>query len=201
MGWRDINMNRRKPPLRLAVVPAVEGEEPSAAVRRKAAAAARSALEAQQGTAAEVQGVFRFFDAGYLAGFARHQALKHGVDPEADVPPMQSMLRDLAAVSPPSLAVVVDALAFWPCGTPSSRAALRAEEPSADAGYLAGHLDSLCGTAKLRAAALAAADADGFLTACDIAADPMQTRQPTLSLRFDAAERARVRRGFASLRA
>ena len=194
-------MNRRRPPLRLAVVPVTEGEERAAAVRRKAALAARAVVDAQQGRAAGMPDVFRFFAAGYLAGLARHQALKHGVDAETDVPPMQAMLRELAAASPPYLVDIAGALAFRPCVTPSSRAALCAAESSADAGYLAGHLDSLCGTAKLRAAALAAADADGFLTACDIAADPMQTRQPTLSLRFDAAERARVRRGFASLRA
>jgi hypothetical protein len=70
----------------------------------------------------------------------------------------------------------------------------------ADAGYLAGHLASLCRSEGLLASALrllSQGDVEGFLTACDTAADRMQTHQPTMSLRFDEQERAVLRRALA----
>ena len=77
---------------------------------------------------------------------------------------------------------------------------LRAEEAIADAGYLAGHLASLCGSERLLGSGLkllAAGDIGAFLTACDIAADRLQTHQPTMALRFDEDERAILRQALA----
>ena len=188
MGWRDINMNRRKPPLRLAVVPVEEGQDAHDAVLRKASLAALSAL-------AEVPPGLVPFVAGYLAGFARHQALKQGVDAEKDMPKLCAVLgRD----APAAIADEIAKLRFSPRRGPhrTSRAMLRAEEGIADAGYLVGHLASLCGSERLLASALkllAAGDTAAFLTACDIAADRMQTHQPTMALRFDEEERAILR--------
>ena len=47
MGWRDINMNRRKPRIDVAVVPMAAGEDREAAVLRKAVAAALASLREQ----------------------------------------------------------------------------------------------------------------------------------------------------------
>ena len=44
MGWRDINMNRRKPPVRLAVIPVEEGQDAREAVLRKASLIALAAV-------------------------------------------------------------------------------------------------------------------------------------------------------------
>jgi hypothetical protein len=79
----------------------------------------------------------------------------------------------------------------------AARAALRAEPAAADAGYLVGHLESLCGSRRLLTAAarlgLPGPAVDRFLTDCDTAADRLQTHQPTASLRFDDGERAVLR--------
>ena len=191
MGWRDINMNRRKPPLRLAVVPMEEGEDAHAAVLRKAARLALATLE--QPSAIDPR--FHPFAAGYLAGFARHQAQRHGVDAETAL--MEDLLAALGAEAPPAIARAVEALRFTPRkNIASSRTALRAEQGLADAGYLAGHLASLCGSEKLLAASLghlATGDVEAFFTACDFAADRMQTHQPTMPLRFTAEERGMLR--------
>jgi hypothetical protein len=75
----------------------------------------------------------------------------------------------------------------------------------ADAGVLAGHIDAVCGTRKLAARAVvrAAEDETGaaqrFVTDCDVAADPLQSRQPTLSTRFTPAERDAVIAGFSAV--
>ena len=114
MGWRDINMNRRKTRIDVAVVPMAQGEERAAAVLRKAVAAALACV-AEQGRAEAM------FTAGYVAGFARHQALKHGVDAEADGG--VALLAALAAQVPD----VVQALQLVPRVVPSSRAALAAD--------------------------------------------------------------------------
>jgi hypothetical protein len=187
MGWRDINMNRRKPRLDVAVVPVADGEDRDAAVLRKAVAAALAAL-AEQG-AAEVQ-----FTAGYLAGFARHQALKHKLDAEADGG--AALLAALALQAPEEMKAAVQALRLVPRLKPSSRAALGAGNPLADAGYLVGHLESLCGTRKLLGTAGGVA---AYLTRCDHAADRLQTHHPTAVLRFDPVERAIVEAALASL--
>jgi hypothetical protein len=68
MGWRDINMSRRKPPMRLAVIPMEEGQDASDAVLRKAARTALHALA----QAPVIDPDLQAFAAGYLAGFARH---------------------------------------------------------------------------------------------------------------------------------
>ena len=191
MGWRDINMNRRKPPLRLAVIPGEEGQDAREAVLRKASLIALSAVV---GSPAIAPGQRRFV-AGYLAGFARHQALKHDVDAEKD---MRGLCAVLAHDAPAALAEEIATLRFSPRTGPhrSSRSMLRAEEGIADAGYMVGHLASLCGSEKLLASALnplAAGNIGAFLTACDVAADRLQTHQPTMALRFDTDERAILR--------
>ena len=176
MGWRDINMNRRKPRIDVAVVPMGEGEDRDAAVLRKAVTAALACV-AEQGPANAT------FTAGYLAGFARHQALKHGVDAEADGG--VALLAELAAQAPDA----VQALQLVPRGIASSRASLSASDALADAGYLVGHLESLCGTKKLLAMR---GSVEAYLTLCDQVADRMQTHHPTAVLRLDPAERAVV---------
>ena len=191
-------MNRRKPQMRVAVVPVEEGEEPRQAVLRKAAAVAVSALA----QAPELEGGLLPLAAGYLAGFARHQALKHGEDAEQDA--LDSLLLVLLREAPPSLRDALSELRFSPRPGTGARARWRAAPELADAGYLLGHLESLCGTRRLLRAAVelaAAGDLDAFLTACDVAADRLQTHQPTLSLRLDTAERALMREAFAALRA
>lgn len=195
MGWRDINLNRRKPQLRVAVVPREEGQDEASAVLRKAAGSALSCLEAQ--AAALGQGGpphdLLEFVAGYLAGYARHQALRHGVEAEAMMP---DLMQDLASEAGGRLAGALRSLSFSPRsgGAGTQRSALRASPALADAGYLAGHLESVCGTRKLLAALQQSRAAPNglaaFLTACDVAADRMQTHQPTMSLRFDTSERA-----------
>jgi hypothetical protein len=199
MGWRDINMNRRRPPLRLAVVAVEEGQDERQAVLRKACRAALSMLT----QVPAITPMFEPFVAGYLAGFARHQALKHGQDWERDEdgPPMQGLLAELAGQVLPPVRDEVASLRFSPrtgvC--PSPRAQLGAEQGLADAGYLVGHLESLCRTEKLLAAAhglLPAGEVEAFLTACDVAADPMQTHQPTMNLRFDLQERDILRQAL-----
>ena len=188
-------MNRRKPQLRVAVIPVEEGEELEQAVLRKAAAAAVSALS----QCAALEGSLSAFAAGYLAGFARQLALKHGVDPEREG--MECLLPVLAREAPETLRDAVTGLRFAarPVSGLPPRSRLRAAPDLADAGYIVGHVESLCGTRRLLKAAVeqtAAGDADAFLTACDVAADRLQTHQPTLSVRLDPAERAAVREAF-----
>ncbi|WP_374332010.1 hypothetical protein [Aestuariivirga sp.] len=180
-------MNRRKPRLDVAVVPVAAGEHRDAAVLRKAVAAALAARAGQ--ACAEPR-----LAAGYLAGYARHQALKHGLDAEADGG--AALLAALAAQAPEEMAEAVRALRLAPRAEPSSRAALGAADPLADAGYLVGHLESLCGTRKLLATA---GGTHAYLTRCDHAADRMQTHHPTAVLRFDPAERAIVEAALRSL--
>jgi hypothetical protein len=191
MGWRDINMNRRKPPVRLAVIPMEEGQDANQAVLRKASLAALSGLS-EISAIAPTQAPFV---AGYLAGFARHQAMKHGVDAEKDMPHLCQVLGQDA---PATLAEEIAGLRFSPRdgALRSSRAMLRAEGGLADAGYLVGHLASLCGSERLLGSVLnllASGDIEAFLTACDHAADRLQTHQPTMALRFDTEERAILR--------
>ena len=180
-------MNRRKPRIDVAVVPMAEGEDRDAAVLRKAVTMAWAAV-AEQGLGDAA------FTTGYAAGFARHQALKHKVDAEADGG--VALLAELAAQAPEALREVVQTLQLAPRAVASPRAALGAADPLADAGYLVGHLESLCGTRKLlrREGSVAA-----YLTRCDHAADRMQTHEPTAVLRLDSAERAIVERALASL--
>lgn len=195
MGWRDINMNRRKPPLRLAVVPMEEGEDAHAAVLRKAARKALATLEQISMIDPDLQA----FAAGYLAGFARHQALKHGVDAEAGL--MEALLAVLSADAPSVIGPSLDALHFEPRtgALETSRASLRAERGLADAGYLVGHLASLCGSETLLGLSLtklSKGDIESFLTACDFAADRLQTHQPTMALRFTVEEREILRKAL-----
>ena len=180
-------MNRRKPRRDVAVVPVRDGEDREAAVLRKAVAAGFAAV-AEQGKADAR------FTAGYAAGFARHQALKHGLDAEADGG--AGLLATLAAVAPETLREAVRGLTLSARATPSPRAGLAAADPVADAGYLVGHLESLCSTRRLLVRQGSVAD---YLTRCDHAADRMQTHYPAAVLRLDSVERAIVERALASL--
>ena len=198
MGWRDINMNRRKPQLRFAVVPNEEGLDPQHAVLRKAVKdAATAAAQCGGPEGLPTQPALLAFAAGYIAGFARHQALRHGVDAEQD---MRPLLATLAAAAPEGLKPGVRSLAFARRTVATARAGLAASGGIADAGYLTGLLESLCASRKL----LGLADqlwgppdaAELYLNACDTAADRMQTHLPTSSLRFDQAERAVIRSAF-----
>ncbi len=187
MGWREINMNRRKPRRDVAVAPMAAGESRDAAVLRKAVAAALAAVEQQRAEGGR-------FAAGYLAGFARREAQRHGLDAEADGG--AALLTELGAQAPDGLKDAVQALQLGPRRVPSSRAALAAADAQADAGYLVGHLESLCGTRRLLATG---GDVEAYLTLCDHAADRLQTHQPTEALRFDPAERAAVRAALVRL--
>ncbi len=180
-------MNRRRPRLDVAVVPMAAGEDRGAAVLRKVVADALASV-AEQG------GAHAAFTAGYAAGYARHRALKHGLDAEADGG--AALRGELAAQAPAKLQDAVRALQFAPRAMPSSRAALAAADETADAGYLVGHLESLCGTRRLLRAG---GDVAAYLTRCDHAADRMQTHHPTAVLRFDPAERAIVERALTRL--
>ncbi len=191
MGWRDINMSRRKPPLRVAAVPREDGEDHADAVLRKAVRAALAAQAQQPGVAPDA------FTAGYLVGYARHQALKHGLDAEEGAEPLQALLAQLRALAP-----ALPALRFAPRDGTGSRARFAAATALADAGYLVGHLESLCGTTRLLGLAPSAGCGPealaAYLTQCDHAADRLQTHQPTASLRFDSRERSVLRAAFAN---
>ena len=180
-------MNRRKPRIDVAVVPMAPGEDRAAAVLRKAVAAALAA-------AAEQDAAPTAFTAGYLAGHACHQALKHGVDAEADGG--AALLAELSAQAPAGLQGAVRSLQLAPRPVASSRTRLGASEALADAGYLVGHLESLCGTRRLLDVG---GDVTAYLTRCDHAADRLQTHHPTAVLRLDSAERAIVEGALASL--
>ena len=130
------------------------------------------------------------FTAGYLAGYARHQALKHGLDAEADGG--AALLAALAVQAPDDVA----ALQLTRRRQATSRTTLGASDLLADAGYLAGHLESLCGTRRLLDTAGGAA---AYLTRCDQAADRLQTHHPTAVLRLDPVERAIVETALRSL--
>lgn len=185
-------MSRRKPPLRLAVVPVEEGQDLREAVLHKACRAARVSLDAQ---AQDMAPGLHCFTAGYLAGFARHQALKHGVDAEqGDGASLHDLLTILVRHAPAVLAEEIANLHFQHRESPRTK--LRAADTKADAGYLVGHLESLCGTQRLLGRFLSGMGVDHFLTACDTAADRLQTHQPTMSLRFDLAEREVVLKAF-----
>ncbi len=190
-------MSRRKPVQRVVVVPREAGEDHEAAVLRKAA---ERALAAVAGQSSEGGSPSNPFTAGYAAGYARHEALRHGVDAEVTTELMRRLLRSLAAGAAPALADELTALRFLtrPDGV-SLRSRLQVGDAKADAGYLVGHLEALCGTSRLLAAALhvgGAVDVIAYLTDCDHAADRLQTHQPTASLRFTAAERDVVRSAF-----
>lgn len=200
-------MNRRRPVTDVAVVPLAPGEDATLAVLRKVAGQAVAALSAQLREHEPACTALSAFFAGYLAGHARHQALKHGVNAEAqDGALFEELRRALLAAAPGPLEPAVAALRVnrrTGAGT-SPRARLRAEPVLADAGYLVGHLEAVCGTRKLVRQALGllrgGQTVPEFLTACDVAADPVQTRQPTLSLRFDPMERAVIEEAFGQLR-
>ena len=211
MGWRDINMNRSRPLPNYAVVPAIAGVDRGVAVLRKAAASATRAAAAQLGEAPLAGSAeLKAFVAGYLLGFARYAALQDGVDCEAagSGGSLADLARELAGAIPPAWRIDMQEIGVSPRPTsnPAPRARLRLELRNApaicDAGYLVGHLEALCGARKLLALARdrlqqAGADAGAaYLTDCDVAADPMQTRSPTLSLRFDADERQVIAAAF-----
>jgi hypothetical protein len=193
MGWKDINMMRRRPLPVYAVTPAEPGLDPRRAALRKSAALAQAALDQQLAEAApgdEVQSALRPFISGYLAGFARQSASKLGIDSTAESD--GDLAEEFATLTPPGVAdamrVQNDAGAF----------------PLQAAGHLVGGLEARCGSRKLvrraieRLVETGPGAANRFLTDCDIAADPMQTRAPTMPLRFNAEERAIVLEAFAA---
>ena len=192
MGWRDINMNRRRPQPRVAFVAVEPGTDRTRAVLRKAAASAVAAASEQvNGEDMASPPASARFMAGYLLGFARQRSSADGVDCAALPPASGSDLltEDIARAAPPSWKVVVEGL-----GSDGGR--------QREAGMLVGRLDAVCGSGKLlrqaraRMAEGGAAAARAYLTDCDIAADPMQTRLPTLSLRFHGDERDTILAAF-----
>ncbi len=192
-------MNRRKPRQSFAVVPLEGDGDARSAVLRKAARAAVASCVSQwawkDAMARAPLGLA--FAAGYVAGFARHQGLRHGVDAEKD---MAALAGILLAEAPEELRAALAALVFSPRAIASARAALAAAGGTADAGYLSGHLESLCGSRRLLGLAAEIWGEPGaanlYLTASDTAADRMQTHLPTASLRFDEAERAVISAAF-----
>lgn len=199
MGWREINMNRRKPVLRLAVVPVAEGESREAAIIRKVG------REAVEGLAAQVQGQHSkaadAFLGGFALGVARQKALKLGLDCEA----ADNAMAQLIAAIPAASGLAFSARQPLPQGLRSRLTASWLFGVAADAGYLAGQLEAVCGMRKLAGLALRrvaddpSSAAQRFITDCDIAADRLQSHQPTLSTRFTPAERAIVAAGIAEL--
>ncbi len=186
MGWREINMNRRKPQVSLAVVPGAPGEGRQAAVLRKAASMALDVLRAQL-PCGVIDSRFSPFLAGYLMGHARQVALKHGIDGNDDA--LSALAAELERQAAPLTGIGISGL----------------QSIGGHAGSLVGRLEALCGTRHLLGQALVcgnhsvAADAgNAFLTDCDNAADPMQSRAPTMSLRFNAQERDVILAAFAS---
>lgn len=193
MGWREINMNRRKPPLRLAAIAMAPGEDRRAAVLRKAASVALETLRAQLPLELDEEAKQRLspFLGGYLLGNARQVALKHGIARDDDA------MRDLAAELERQI------VALSGMGISGFPAAGKTADARCDAGRLVGRLEALCGTRHLVGEAFlcwrqgAPVDAGrAFLTSCDNAADPMQSRAPTQSLRFSKEERAVILAGF-----
>ena len=174
MGWRDINMSRRRPQPRRAFVPVEEGMDRAQAVIAKAAAQAVSAMAEQIG---EGQGGDHSdLAAGYVLGFARQMAARDGV----------SDMADDALVAALSEHTELGDLTTLAC----------------QAGRLIGRLEALCESRRLLRQACEKLKTGGpdagaaFLTDCDIAADPMQTRMPTTPLRFTTEERAVILAGF-----
>ena len=183
-------MNRRKPPLRLAAVAMAPGEDRQTAVLRKAASSALEVLKAQLLPDMDVSAMHWFspFLAGYLMGYARQMALKHGIDCEDGALGVLAAELGRQAASLPGFGIS------------------RIQTPGGEAGCLVGRLEALCGTRHLvgqvsvRACRSDEEDAGiAFLTDCDNAADPMQSRAPTMSLRFNSQERAAILAGFAYL--
>ncbi|WP_373505753.1 hypothetical protein [Aestuariivirga sp.] len=202
-------MNRRKPPLRLAVVPLVPGADKRTAVLRKAAGMAVDALTDQ------VDGMlpdgFAPFVAGYALGFARHVAMKHDVDCEGGDGPhtMDELAAEIAPLLSSGIGIAMRGISFSrrEVSGDAQRARLRlgaaGAEGLADAGYLVGHLEALCGSRMLVRKAIGRMQKDdegarAFVTDCDFAADKMQSHLPTTSLRFTAAERTVILEAFAS---
>lgn len=191
-------MSRRKPLPRVAVVLRGAGEDHVSAVFRKAAERALAAVAAQ---APDASAFSAPFTAGYVAGYARQEGLRHGVDAETGSGQMRRLVAALADGAVPALADGLKALQFQRRAQGvSSRSHLQAGDMMADAGYLVGQLEALCGTVRLLAPALH--DEPGpaalYLTACDHAADRLQTHQPTASLRFTEDERTILRAAFSA---
>jgi hypothetical protein len=187
MGWRDINMNRRKPPLRLAAIAMAPGEDRRAAVLRKSASQALETLSPQLPLDSDETAKRQFspFIGGYVLGYARQVALKHGISLDDGVDELAAALeRQIAPMA---------GLQLISNGT----------DPRWDAGLLVGRLEALCATRHLVSEAILcwkrADAASAFLTACDNAADPMQSRAPTQSLRFTREERGVIVAGFERL--
>jgi hypothetical protein len=188
MGWREINMNRRKPQTQFAAIAVAPGEDRRTAVLRKAAAQALDALREQlPALEEESQSKLAPFLAGYLLGYARQIASKHDLTGDEIGNELMAAFERHEA-SPGGIRISVIPVS----GIASD------ERP--DAGRLVGRLEALCDTrhlvrALLRCLANANA-AENFITACDTAAGPMQSRAPTMNLRFTRTERAIVTAGL-----
>jgi hypothetical protein len=198
-------MNRRKPQPRYAVLPVGPGEDLNAAVLRKSAAQALASLQEQTANLALSRSTP--FVAGYVLGYARQAGLKHGVDCEDGA--MTELVAEIARQLPASSDIDLPSIEFsfrdQSNHTLRSRIFFPVQGALAEAGYLVGQLEALCGINKLlRTALLRLNEQDrtsglSFITDCDVAADPMQTRMPTASLRFDADERAIILKAFTEI--
>lgn len=162
-------MNRNRPQPRRAFVDLEPGMDRAQAViaRARTLAAAAAAEQLGEGQGSDPPG-FAALAAGYRAGFARQMASRDNVHD-----------------------VTEEALGQHDAETPAFRA-----------GQLIGRLEALCETRKLlrllrtRLAEGGVEAGAAFLTDCDIAADPMQTRNPTAVLRFTREERAIILSAF-----
>lgn len=167
MGWKDIFAKRRLPPERAAAATrAADGGE---SAEQRALTAALECLAAQMPAGPQVPGLGGLA-AGYLAGYVA--AKGGGKDPAvADIPP----------------------------GALPSGLVPDFENASAS-GRLIGRHEAQCGTRRLFAAAASCLAGDiGFdklLTACDNAADRLQTHNPAHNFRFTAEERALLGNDF-----
>lgn len=211
MGWKDINMNRRRPQVRHTFIPVEPGLDLQMAVRRKAVGLAVAAFAEQvspDGLARFADPELKGFALGYLAGFSSVRAMRDAANP--DDPYAEENARALTAEIfrqiRDVLRIEAENVSFTVRG--ESRTAIRAPlvftvpgaGAMADAGYLVGHLEGVCNSRKLVRQMLARRGHMGagmaFLTDCDIAADPMQTRQPMMLLRFTPQERALILDAF-----
>lgn len=185
MGWREINMNRRRPQPSFSAIPVEPGGDRTRAVMRKAAAAAvRNATLQMDGIPDDTP--FKAFVASYLLGYAIHVTAKNGVDCKAITGDagMADLAREIAEAIPAAWGIDMRDV-----GLPGRNS------PMFEAGSLVGRLEARCACAMLLGRARARMQQTGgnaglaFLTDCDNAADPMLSRLPTMRLRFEGRER------------
>ena len=160
-----------------------------AVLKKAAGAAVDAACEQLDEKGTGGREAFTAFLAGYLLGFARDAAANDGV------------VCDAADVGHLDEAIATACPEAWKTGLVARAPAVKGA--ASQAGALVGRLEARCGCRKLLRLArdrMGEKDAGGlFLTDCDVAADPMQTRLPTLSLRFDSAERDVILNAFKTI--